>query len=52
MDIMKEAQQDQKIKDATKTIWGNCYKIVIDMFNTIEKESNVTEETNMSYTES
>jgi hypothetical protein len=52
MDIKKETQQDQKIKDVTKTIWGNCYKIVVDMFNTIEKESSVTEETNMSYTES
>jgi hypothetical protein len=47
MDIKKEAQQDQKIKDVTKTIWGNCYKIVIDVFNTIEKGSTVTEERNM-----
>jgi predicted dinucleotide-binding enzyme len=52
MDIKKETQQYQKIKDVTKTIRGNCDKIVIDMFNTIEKESNVTEETNASRTES
>jgi len=52
MVIKKEAQQDQKVKDVTKTIWGICDKIFIDMFSTIEKESNVTEEKNMSYTES
>jgi hypothetical protein len=52
MYIKKEAHQNQKIKDVTKTIWGNCDGIVIDVFNTIEKEGNVTKETNMSYTES
>jgi hypothetical protein len=38
MVIKNKTQQDQKIKDV---------KIVIDMFNTIEKESNVTEERNI-----
>jgi hypothetical protein len=38
MDIKNEAQQDQKIKNVTKTVWGICDKIVIDIFNTIEKQ--------------
>jgi len=50
MVIKNKAQH--KLKMSLKQYGGICDKIVIDMFNTIEKESTVTEERNMSYTES